>query len=449
MQMKKNVNHDSSDSKRGDFYQSLIAIFYAVSIPELFKFDKLTIEHEGDVSFDNFVQIETKHHKSANSLSDTSEEFWKTLYNWLNQNTDFQKLILHTTSHLPRGKKQLRNWNDSTTEERIKILNKIDFCFKLDDIDKYQFSKINLEIISNLNIRSDVVEKLTKFKKKKYLKAELEKLLIGQKLKDREVELILKECKDTSENKYKNWNYSRFVKSCSDTKLREIVSKITIESSQKNDSETILEISDSPTFKGVCKSQNDFDILIREKLAGAIASKVVGEKSWELSSDQFYTILNDAKSNFYKENYRPIFDKYLSKEPTEEQLELNSEKQFLKELTLISCEPDEIKEATVDYWKTNTLIVEELDSNPLFVKEESVPYKEKIVLPKIINNKRKYTPNGDLHDNLKTSLRFYRDAKDLTFPDHLGIRSLPYFSHGTMHNIVEDENDNFNWIIND
>ncbi len=158
--------------------------------------------------------------------------------------------------------------------------------------------------------------------------------------------------------------------------------------------------------------------------------------------------MNEAKSLFYKENYRPIFDKYLSKEPSDKQLSYNSEKCFLKELKQINCEPDEIKDATVDYWKTNTLIAEELNSNPLFVEEEYVPYKENIVKPRIVNNKRKYNGNGSEQENLKVSLRFYRDAKDICFSDYLGIRSLPYFTHGTMNNIVEDDND-FNWIIND
>lgn len=79
----------------------------------------------------------------------------------------------------------------------------------------------------------------------------------------------------------------------------------------------------------------------------------------------------------------------------------------------------------------------------------NIRYKEKMVRPKIVNNKRKHTPTNDIEENKRLSLRFYRDAKDLTFPDYLGIRSLPYFSHGTMNNIVEDENDDFNWIIND
>ncbi len=448
--MGENVSHDSRDSKRGDFYQSLVAIYYAVSKPELFKFVKLVIEHEGDVSFDNLVQIETKHHKSANSISDTSEDFWKTLYNWLNQKTNFQRLILHTTSHFPtKGTTLLKNWNKSSVDGRIEILNKIDFGYKLTDFSNYRFSKNNLEIIQNLNITSETIDSLSISKNVCYSKDDIEKILNNSTLSESDVMLILKECKDTSNSKYKIWNYSRFVKSCNDVRLRSIISKITIESSQKNDDETIREISLSPTFKGVCKSQNDFDILIREKLAGAIASKVVGEKRWEIASNEFYSILNEAKARFYKDNYRPIFDKYLLKEPTEEQLELNSEKRFLKELIHINCAPDEIKEATVNYWKTNTLIIEELDSNPLFVNEEYVPYKEKIVRPKIVNNKRKHTPTNDKEENKRLSLRFYRDAKDLTFPDYLGIRSLPYFSHGTMNNIVEDENDDFNWIIND
>jgi hypothetical protein len=231
--------------------------------------------------------------------------------------------------------------------------------------------------------------------------------------------------------------------------LREIAAKLRIESNQKNDEETVIEISKTPAFKGVCKTEKDYAILIKEKLAGAIASKVVGEDRWELSNDEFYAILNEAKSNFYKENYKPIFDKYLSKEPKGDDLEKHSELSFYKELTQINCEPEELMEATVDYWKTNTLISEELDSNPFFVQDEYTPYRNGIIRPKIVNKKRLEFPTGNQQENLKKSLHFYRKTKSIEFRDFNGIKSFPYFTHGTMNNIVEDENDDFNWIIDD
>lgn len=445
-----NVNHDSRDSKRGDFYQPLIAILYALTKPNLFHFEKLTIEHEGDVSFDNKIQIESKHHKNGNSLGDTNEEFWKSLYNWLNQKKNFEELVLHTTSHFPKkGISKLKKWNDTTVDGRIDIINEIDFGYNLEEINDYKFSKINLEILNNLGVTQDKMDLLTISERKTYSETELSEILENSELAEPEIKLIKKECKNTTNKKYQNWNYSRFILSCGQELLKEIISKLRIESSQKTDKETVIEISQTPTFRGVCKTDKDFAILIEEKLAGAIASKVVGEKRWELSNEKFYAILNEAKTNFYKENYKPIFDKYLSKEPTEEELEKHSELSFYKELSQMNCESDELMEATVDYWKTNTLISEELDSNPFFVHEEYMSYRNSIIRPKIVNNKRLEIPTDSQKENLKKSLLFYRKTKAIEFRDFNGIKSFPYFTHGTMNNIVEDENEDFNWIIND
>ncbi len=256
--MKKNVDHDSRDSKRGDFYQSLVAVLYAISKPELKKFETLVIEHKGDVSFDNLIQLETKHHKSGHSLSDTSEEFWKTLYNWLKQSDTFQSLILHTTSHFPiKGLSELKKWNISSLDDRIQILNKIKFDYKMEGISQYQISKITIEILRNLNISENTIDILLKLTKKKYSQVDFNKLLIDSNLSEVEINVILHECKDTSQNKYKIWNYSRFVESYSKEKLRNIISTVTIDTNQKNDINTIIEISESPVFLGVCKSKND------------------------------------------------------------------------------------------------------------------------------------------------------------------------------------------------
>lgn len=447
------VGHDSRDSKRGDFYQTLVALKYALSEKELFNFKTLTIEHHGDVSFDNIYQIETKHHKSTNSLGDTNEEFWKTLYNWLKQDLVFEKLILHTTSHFPtRTQSLLRKWNKSTIEEKNNIIKKIKFDYSLDKIKNYKITEKNIEILKNLGIKDNTIElvaKAVKEIKKKCDSTIFNTLLNELQIEQSEKEILLKECKDTASSNFKIWNYSRYVKSCSISKLENILAKTIIKEKQANDTNTIKEISEFPIFIGACKSEGDFDTLIREKIAGPIASKVVGDKKWDTNKKQFYNIINDAKSLFHNEKYKPIFDKYLKEKPSTAEFELNAQKKFVTELGRIKCEKHELKDAIVDYWKTNSLIGEELDLNPFFTDDEYKPYKEEIIYKKVRNKKLMIPKSESRTTNLDNSLLFYRQAKDMEFQDSKNIRSFQYFTHGTLHNIVEDNTNDFNWMIDD
>ncbi len=89
---KKNSN-DNSEKEKGFYYQALVAIKYGLEND----FEKLIIEHKGDVTFDNKIQIEVKHHIDKKSLADASPEFWNTLYNWVKNNgKSYEQLILHT-----------------------------------------------------------------------------------------------------------------------------------------------------------------------------------------------------------------------------------------------------------------------------------------------------------------------------------------------------------------
>jgi len=448
--MSKTVQHDSRDSKRGDFYQSLVAIKYAIFEEELFNFNKLTIEHEGDVSFDDSLQIETKHHISHKSIADTSEEFWKTFYNWLKQKLKFEKYILHTTCHFSqKGDSLLKKWNTSNLAQRIDLLNKINFGYNLHSISEYQFSGINLEIIENLGVQRSTIDLISKVKGTNLTLNEIAQILSKSKISETETCIITRECKSTSDAKFKIWNYARYIKSYPTDELKLLLSRVTIKTDQENDIEIIKSIAKHPTFRGKCKYENDYNYLIRERIAGAIASKVVGKKRWEITNLQFYNIINDSASDFFKENYRPVFDKYLNIKPEEEDIQSNMKKKFVFELDRISCESDEIKEAIVDYWKTNTLLIEELELNPTFVDDEYNTYKNEIIYPKVVNKKRTYVKTADITKNLKNSQMFYRESRDLNFHDYRSIKSLPYFTHGTLHNIIEDGTNDFKWIIDD
>ncbi len=95
---------DNKDGQRGDFYQILVALKYALEDFES-SFKTLIIEHLGDVTFDNTIQIEVKHHDPKISLGDCNIDFWKTLNNWCateHDYTNYKELILYTTSYFPK-----------------------------------------------------------------------------------------------------------------------------------------------------------------------------------------------------------------------------------------------------------------------------------------------------------------------------------------------------------
>ena len=83
----------------GYFYQVLIAIeqcFHASSN------ETIWLECCGDV-YDGQTSTEVKHHFGDGNLTDNSDDFWKTLKNYVVEDvTPFNSLVLHTTAKIPK-----------------------------------------------------------------------------------------------------------------------------------------------------------------------------------------------------------------------------------------------------------------------------------------------------------------------------------------------------------
>lgn len=117
----KQVN-DATQSSKGTIYQICIGVLKCF---EMRKGQKVLIEREGDVSIDKDQQVETKLY--SDDLTDSHHNFWNTLGNWMADKFDEKKyssLILYTTQDFSSTTK-LKKWNDSSTIERIKILEAI------------------------------------------------------------------------------------------------------------------------------------------------------------------------------------------------------------------------------------------------------------------------------------------------------------------------------------
>jgi len=153
--------NDNSKQERANFYKVLVAIYYVLE--NEFDFNELIIEHKGDVTFDDKIQIEVKH--KSDNLIDTSYDFWNTLYNWfIDENIEkYQKLILHTTQKIPKNSIFSR-WKENvntiyfllkqTYSKEIKEPEKQTsfFCYK-QIFDNYSETEIK-KVLSKIEIRA-------------------------------------------------------------------------------------------------------------------------------------------------------------------------------------------------------------------------------------------------------------------------------------------------------
>ncbi|QUJ68862.1 hypothetical protein KDD30_07200 [Photobacterium sp. GJ3] len=120
--MSKIVNQDASKAIKGILYQFYEAVHWCW---QLTKGQSLYIEKFGDISISDQSNIEVKNY--GDSLTDSHDNFWKTLSNWLNDSFDdsnYKYLILLTTQPIGDRSKFIR-WNESNLDEKIEVLKKI------------------------------------------------------------------------------------------------------------------------------------------------------------------------------------------------------------------------------------------------------------------------------------------------------------------------------------
>ncbi|POB09628.1 hypothetical protein CO251_15595 [Sulfobacillus sp. hq2] len=123
----KRLGNDATLTRLGDVYQYLFVVKNCLELKEN---EQIYVEQYGDIakiSPKDSVQTEVKHHLSEHNLSDRSEDFWKSLRNWL-KNYDyaakFKSLILLTTSSIP-ATSAFYQWDLKHPTDRLSILKDI------------------------------------------------------------------------------------------------------------------------------------------------------------------------------------------------------------------------------------------------------------------------------------------------------------------------------------
>jgi len=89
---------------------------------ELVEGESVFIEYYGDVSINNKVQIETKKYKG--NLTDLDHNFWKTLKNWMNDSFphDKFKFLILSTTQNVTNRTIFCDWNSSDSKAKLKKL---------------------------------------------------------------------------------------------------------------------------------------------------------------------------------------------------------------------------------------------------------------------------------------------------------------------------------------
>lgn len=116
--MGKTFSNQATSQYLGYVYQVLIAI---ESYFKAKKNQTIWLECYGDI-FDGNTLTETKNHLEDHYLTSNSIDFWKTLYNFLKEDTDnVEYFILHTTSKVAVDS-IFYNWNNKNVKEKYNIL---------------------------------------------------------------------------------------------------------------------------------------------------------------------------------------------------------------------------------------------------------------------------------------------------------------------------------------
>ena len=137
--MTEKLKHDSTATFKPIIYQFIIALDKCF---ELIEGESVFIEKYGDVTVTDSMQIEVKDY--GEPLSDSHENLWKTLKNWLDESFDvslYQSLILLTTQRFSK-ESTLINWNSKSTDGKRKVLLAINT--------KYQTRKAKSETTEKL-----------------------------------------------------------------------------------------------------------------------------------------------------------------------------------------------------------------------------------------------------------------------------------------------------------
>lgn len=151
--------NNATDSIKGVIYQFYIALDYCFALR---KGERIFVERFGDITISSDSQIEIKNYSSP--LTDTHENLWKTLKNWLDEDFDpssYKHLVLLTTQYLG-SKSILFGWNNLDANKKLETLQKIQESYQKRATKDKTIDELITSVLSEHN-RSRLIDVLSKF----------------------------------------------------------------------------------------------------------------------------------------------------------------------------------------------------------------------------------------------------------------------------------------------
>lgn len=379
--------NDTSLTRLGDHYQYLIALECCINAES--EDEYIYIEQRGDVATED-QSTEVKHHSDKDhKISDRHTDFWKTLKNWV-ENYDvissYKKLILLTTSS-PSENSIIKDWNSLNNNEKFQKITEI----------------------------KTKVEQAIENKTEKY--TEIKKL----------IDYIF-----------------TFDEKNTQARLLEILDKFFINYDQPIIEDKIKEILKREYFK-TYKRKKEF---LEDLLAHIWHEGRNNPKDWKIKVSEFNSYAK-YKAGLYTSDTSPLPDLYRDEEAETSAFE---EYNFVKELRKIDLE-NQIQNAVNDFYRTQKTALF-LTTNDTFFADNLSYYQDSIITTdlKLIKDKCKVeiTDTTDDGHKIKQSKTSYFEAMQLPIKEIKGYESnQDFFQRGTIHTIVDSEENDFSWIFED
>lgn len=375
------VVNDASDKVKGFLYQFYIALNYCF---ELKQGEKLYIEKYGDVTIDSISQIEVKNYSKP--LTDSDDNFWNTLCNWLNDSFDsnnYKQLILLTTQQIGANS-QLNNWNKKTKAEKITAITSIadTYCKK------------------NSKPKSPHIESI-----KKHMET-----------------VISAEKKET---------------------LEKILEKFTIIDCALG-FEEIYESMKTKYARHILEENQD---LYLSTLLGFVINPKIVSNNWEILCEDFSKKVQDL-SGIYQA--RTVVFPKIEKSFSQEEIEEKKGSLFVKKIDDIKYDEDVKNEAISHYLYTNNLLLKDLASYKLLPNVMSSYENELLNSFKTKRRRyfRNASQNPNPTNIINESQNFYDDVTGEAAQPFVNFNDTPKrFRNGFYHIMADEDDDKIVWLL--
>ncbi len=257
----------------------------------------------------------------------------------------------------------------------------------------------------------------------------------------------LKKCGESIKAKEKTFraHYSSiFSSSLTQKEIEGVLKKVEIWSDQ-----LVISRIDELFFEVVRHIPEPNKRLYIEYLLGCVIGKVIDPPhKWIVEAEEFNQMVIDATARFSKSDTVNLRRYSTDGEPSAQQLDLLSDKVFVKEIERIEYS-EVISEAITDYWRTHKQVISKAQNDMLFM--ESLPSYRTDLLRRLTAEKRiskRAIAGKTVNDQVSASQDMYDRATGwdaVNFGYVIGNEG--YFQNGIIHEIVDEKE--FTWHLGD